>query len=87
MIDDVEPCDKAMDAFRSMFHLVANCNVDADDKTMRYRLKDEAYASTWEGRANKIINAHNLPLIAEVKVWKTGSLVHEVSLIITYKAK
>lgn len=85
MIDDVEPQDQAMDTFRSMFHLVANCNIDSEGKTMRYRLKSAITAAVWDISARKIIKAHNLPLVAELKVWKTGPLVHEVSLEITYK--
>jgi hypothetical protein len=85
MIDDVAEHDEVMDLFRSQFHLVANCNVDADGKTMRYRLKSAIAASVWEISAKKIIAAHNLPLVAELKLWETGSLVHEVSLVITYK--
>lgn len=85
MVDDVEPQDEVMDLFRKHFHLVANCNVDADGKKMTYRLKTEAFASTWEANANKIIKALNLQLVAKVDVWKAGSVVFEVSLHIIYK--
>jgi hypothetical protein len=81
MIDDVEQQDEAMDVFRVHFHLVANCNLEADGRSMRYRLKSEGQAATWEASAKKIIAAHCLPLVAEVKLWKTDNLVHDVSLI------
>jgi hypothetical protein len=81
---EVEPQDEAMDAFRSCFRLVANY-VDADGMTMRYRFKSEATANVWLASANKIIEANSLPLVASVDVWKTGNLVHDISLIITYK--
>jgi hypothetical protein len=85
MIDDTAEQDEAMNIFRSQFHLVANCNVDTCGKVMRYRLKSAIAASVWEISAKKIIKAHNLPLEVKLDVWQIGSLVHEVSLIITYK--
>lgn len=81
---EIEPQDEAMDAFRSQFRLVANY-VEPDGMTMKYRFKTEAMAKIWEANANKIINANNLPLVAVVKVWETGRLVHDVTLNIIYK--
>jgi hypothetical protein len=85
MVDDIAEQDEVMNFFRSQFHLVANCNVDPCGKVMRYRLKSTIAASVWEISAKKIIKAHNLPLEAKLDVWQTGSLVHEVSLVISYK--
>jgi hypothetical protein len=84
MIDDVQPADEAMDLFRNNFRLTA-CVVDEDGKTMRYRLKSAITASVWEINAKKVIAALNLPLVVNLDVWNTGSLVHEVSLNISYK--
>lgn len=85
MVDDEPtPQDLAMDIFRSHFHLVANCNVESDGRIMWYRLTSKAQASVWERSANKIIKAHNLPLIARVDVWKSGDIFFEVSLNIIY---
>lgn len=80
----IEPQDEAMDAFRSCFRLVAEF-VEADGKTMVYRFKSEAMANIWKANAVAVIIANKLPLFAEVNVWKSGSLVHDVSLKIIYK--
>jgi hypothetical protein len=81
---EVEPQDEAMDAFRACFRLVANW-VDADGVNMRYRFRTEATANIWLANAQAVIIANNLPLTASLDVWKTGSLIHNVSLVITYK--
>jgi hypothetical protein len=81
---EVEPQDIAMDAFRSCFSLVS-CVVDQTGTVMKYPFKNEAMAKIWLANAEAVIIANNLPLIATVDVWKTGALVHNVSLNIIYK--
>lgn len=75
MIDDVEPQDEVMDLFRSKFHLMANCNVVPDGKTMIYRLKG-GHGDMWRRSAKNIITANNLPLHAELVENLAGTFLH-----------
>jgi hypothetical protein len=85
MIDDVEPQDLAMEAFRKQFRLVACCEVSADGLTMRYQLKTMSGANTWLGHANSIIIANKLPLKAGIRSVMKDKEVIRIELRIVYK--
>jgi hypothetical protein len=82
---DIEPQDEAMDMFRRNFRLVAGCRVSADGNKMRYSLKTEKGAQDWLSKAEGIIQSHNMPLEADIKVKKEKGRVIDVYLTINYK--
>jgi hypothetical protein len=85
MIDDVEPQDLAMEAFRKQFKLVGGCEVSVDGTTMTYQLKTIDGAGVWLSNSNSIITANMLPLKASVKIRKKGAVVESVTLTIVYR--
>jgi hypothetical protein len=77
--------DDIMETFRIHFRLVAGCHVSDDGREMRYQLKNEKTADIWLANAIITIMVNKLSLEAKVDVWKSGRLVHNVALVITYK--
>lgn len=82
---EVEPQDLAMDAFRLHFPLISGCFIESDGKTMRYDMQSPIVAAVWQNSAQKVIKAHDLPLVTEVKVKVERNGEMEVTLLIIYK--
>lgn len=83
---DIEPQDLAMESFRKLFKLVAQCKVSDDGKLMVYQMQTLAGAARWASEAQGIISVNRLPLDASVKGYiKKGQMVpHKVELRIVY---